>query len=411
LACQPHTAQEWARELGQATQSLWLFYDAQGWYHEAEALFRRAAEMLAREPSIRSEGVAPTEDFTQERTGFAGQRERSIALGLVLGQQGWFLFHLGLIGRARELFQQSVALLRRFGARAELADTFQAFSMAVWAGGDYREAQLILQEGLTIFRERESRWGIAVCLLCLGNVASLLGNYGEAKGLLQQALALFKEVGDPKVTAMALSYLSPVAYMLGDYREAKQWLQESLTLSREIGDRWSMILCLNQLGAMTYQGGPAEWPEARRLHEQSLTISKELGERREMAASLNYLGYVTCALAEYGTAKQHFLAALQTAIEGQITPVALAAVAGLATLLTHQPARETELGLITMKEQAIELLAFVQSHSATSQEAKDRAQRLLAELETELPPQVMAAAQKRGRGRKLEVVVAELLAE
>jgi hypothetical protein len=67
----------------------------------------------------------------------------------------------------------------------------------------------------------------------------------------------------------------------------------------------------------------------------------------------------------------------------------------LATL-SHQPAEETESGLIEKKQRAVELLALVLSHPAGSQEAKDKAQRLLPELEAEFPPQMLAAA--RGAG-------------
>ncbi|MFL5801327.1 MAG: BTAD domain-containing putative transcriptional regulator [Roseiflexaceae bacterium] len=409
LACQRAIAQEWAKEMGRAAQSFLLFYDTQGWYHEAEAIFRQAAEALAGERGTRSGGAAPTGGLAQEHV--EAERERGIGLAQVLGQQGWFLLRLGLIGKAKELFQQSVALLRRFGARAELADILQFFSMVIWVSGDYQEAQLILQEGLTIFRERESHWSIAICLCCLGNVAKLLGNDAEAKHLLRQSLALFKEIGDSRLTAMVLNYLGPVAYTLGEYTEAKQWLQESLTLSREIDDRWSMALCFNQLGAITYQGGAAEWPEAKRLHEESLAISKELGDRREIAVSLNYLGYVTCALGDYPAAKQHFLAALQTATEDEVPPLALDALVGLATLLGHQPAEEPAPGMARRKAGAVELLALVLTHPASSQEIKDKAQRLQAELAADLPPQVVAAAQASGQARKLAEVVAEIVAE
>jgi tetratricopeptide (TPR) repeat protein len=250
-----------------------------------------------------------------------------------------------------------------------------------------------------------------LCLCCLGNVATLLGNYQEAKQFLQQALVLSKKTGEPKLIATVLNHLSPVVYTLGDSTQAKQYLQESLTLIREISDRWSMIICLNQLGAITYLDNPADWPEAKRLHEESLAIAQELGNPREIAISLNYLGRVTCALADYPAAQQHFLAALQRAAEGQITPIALDALVGLATLLHLKPTGETEADLVYQKEQVVELLALVLSHSASSHTIKDRAQRLLAELKAELPPQVLATAQGRGRARKLEEVVAEILAE
>ena len=60
-------------------------------------------------------------------------------------------------------------------------------------------------------------------------------------------------------------------------------------------------------------------------------------------------------------------------------------------------------------ELAVEPLALALNHPATRQIDRDRAQGLLDELESELPPEVLAAATARGRNRELEKVVAEIL--
>ena len=62
-------------------------------------------------------------------------------------------------------------------------------------------------------------------------------------------------------------------------------------------------------------------------------------------------------------------------------------------------------------EKAQELLALVLCQAASWQLAKDRALPLVAKLEAELPPDVVAAARERGQARDLEATVAELLAE
>jgi hypothetical protein len=59
------------------------------------------------------------------------------------------------------------------------------------------------------------------------------------------------------------------------------------------------------------------------------------------------------------------------------------------------------------REGALELLALILCHPASWPWAKDRAAPLVAQLEAELPPDVVAAAQERGRARDLEVTVAE----
>jgi hypothetical protein len=83
--------------------------------------------------------------------------------------------------------------------------------------------------------------------------------------------------------------------------------------------------------------------------------------------------------------------------------VALDALAGLGTLLG---AGEQE-----QMERALGLLIFVLHHSASSHETKNKAARLFAEMEVELPPQVVSAAQERGQANTLKAVVKEILGE
>jgi hypothetical protein len=63
------------------------------------------------------------------------------------------------------------------------------------------------------------------------------------------------------------------------------------------------------------------------------------------------------------------------------------------------------------KERALELLALVLSHRISWQMARDQAAPLIAELEAELSPEVVAAAWARGRSRDLDATVRELLVE
>ena len=55
-------------------------------------------------------------------------------------------------------------------------------------------------------------------------------------------------------------------------------------------------------------------------------------------------------------------------------------------------------------------MLFRSHHPVSTQETKDKAARLLAELESHLPSPVSAAARVRGQNRSLETVVAEILA-
>ncbi len=85
--------------------------------------------------------------------------------------------------------------------------------------------------------------------------------------------------------------------------------------------------------------------------------------------------------------------------------VTLIALVGLATLFSTNKPGDTQ------RQWAIELLALVLNHPASTQETKDRAAHLLAELETQLLPQAVILAQERGRAKNLEALVAEALEE
>jgi hypothetical protein len=63
------------------------------------------------------------------------------------------------------------------------------------------------------------------------------------------------------------------------------------------------------------------------------------------------------------------------------------------------------------REGALELLALILRPPVSWPWAKDRAAPLVAQLEAELPPDVVATAQERGQARDLDATVAELLVE
>jgi hypothetical protein len=114
-----------------------------------------------------------------------------------------------------------------------------------------------------------------------------------------------------------------------------------------------------------------------------------------------YVGWAVLGAGDHQAARRSFSRVLQLASEAKRLPLLLEAIAGFGYVLarTGEP------------ERAVELLALVLDHPASTQECKDRAARLQAELTTELPPELVRKAQERGRARDLDETVAELLSE
>jgi tetratricopeptide (TPR) repeat protein len=208
---------------------------------------------------------------------------------------------------------------------------------------------------------------------------------------------MWRELGDPRYTALGLNFISPTAMHLGRLEEAQAFLQESLALSTQVGDRWGMGTAYRILGLAALARGDID--EARSLINKSLELFTGFVTGWDIVQSLVYLGEATTAAGDWSEAERVYLDALQMAVEAQATSLALDALTGLA----HLQARADR------AEQALELLTYVLSHSASTQEAKDRAGQLRAQLETRLRPEQIKATQARTQAKSVDTLVAEIL--
>jgi tetratricopeptide (TPR) repeat protein len=186
---------------------------------------------------------------------------------------------------------------------------------------------------------------------------------------------------------------------LREYEEAKRLWQEGLAIYREIGDPWGAADVLGNSGELANVLG--EYAEAIQLAQESLALHKRHDNQHGMAWCFRVLGNAVCGLGDIPGARRYFHQALEMDISVQRIPFVLLALVGIAALLAAEGERE----------RALKLLALVIHHPVSLQWAKDRAAPLVAQLEAELPPDVVAAAQERGRARDLDATVKELLAE
>jgi uncharacterized membrane-anchored protein len=144
-----------------------------------------------------------------------------------------------------------------------------------------------------------------------------------------------------------------------------------------------------------------EYAEAAQLAQKGLVLAEKCRDPTQVPVCLRVLGLAACGLGDVQGAKRYFRQALETAMMVRAIPWVLSVFDGIAMLL----AREGE------RERALELLSLAFHHPACAQANRDRDASLVAQLEAELPPDVVAAAQERGRARDLDATVAELLVE
>ncbi len=453
--------------LAQALASLYDFYWMRSWFQEGEEAFRKAAERL-QAPALKittADDQPTTADiFTLKGEGefilATGQTQSKIqnlkskiVLGRLLARQGAFCFALGYFGWARELLQKSLALVRPLEARAEIAFALRFLGQVVDEQEEVTEAKRLLQESLAVSRAMGDLPGVVETLHQLSETIWDLGEYLEAKQYSQESLVLSRAIGNQRLIGYSFDKLGWIAFILGEYLEAEQYYQESLAIFKEIDDRYGIAKALGGLVWIALGLGDNRLVVAKPLAEESLAIFREVGDRAQTVVRLGLLGEVALALEEYAEAQQYYREALVLAreighavgiwglnglgaaacglgdlqaarqylhealktamtLEGHNQTVLIALVRW-ATLLAKESALlgQGSLACPEKKAQAVELLALVLHHPVTLQVFKDSAARLLAQLEADLPREVVTAAQERGKSKPLAEVVAELVGE
>ena len=369
-----------------ATWPLYYFYELHDFFQEGEAVFKRGAEM--------AQGwlaVSEQENVALEKAKLEG------ALGDMLAHQAFFNLRLGHNELAVTQYRSSIDLLRPLDEAFTLTHTLLHYGYQCWIVGDFVEAARSLQEGLPLSRSLQHAWLQANYSIAQGVVAHELGDYLEAYQLLHEGLTAAHLIGDPHLMSFSGNLFIRTAQALGRVTEAEVALQEGLSLVTEIGDRWGMGLRLERMAVAAQLAG--EYMEAHRLFDESVALYREIGDQWGWSRVLNLRGYFALLTGDVALARHVFLQAAQISLAAGVIPNVLDALAGLCSCCAQEGQRD----------RALELAILVLQHSASSQDSKDRAEKLRSELEMQLTPQQVDEARERVVDKSLQAVVQEIL--
>jgi predicted ATPase len=346
-------------------------------------------------------------DLLRPPAGLAADGDQGIALGIVLIELGhvYQMRDPGAQVELRErLIDEGVSILRRLGARRELA------GIVHWVAWTYclerdAEAVEVVEESLAFYREQGDVAGVAALLAVLGELSIRRGAYDEAERLSREALCIGTESGDDFSLSYASFNLAKIAYFRGQYQRAVEGYKDSLDRDGgRISDvgvaEFSSFLGDAILAMGDYQG-------AREIHRRLEVLWRKMalpwsetasGQYYGLAYSLLRLGHIALAFGETERAHEYYREALGIAREHPHVALNLDVVASHAALLAHGG----------KEEGAISLASLVLHHPSGGPEVRGRAQKLIEQGEAGLSPGALAAAQERGRTQDLEATVAEL---
>lgn len=160
--------------------------------------------------------------------------------------------------QAREMLETCLALRRRLGNPVDIAATLSTLALSRLHGGDPAGAAESETEALRMFRELGDRFGEAIGLLHLGQVASALGDDAQARTHLLQGLAVARAIGNAEVEAECELVLGAVTLEAGDLASARNRLERSLDICRGAGDSRGEANAHWWLGRTDLAGGDLE---------------------------------------------------------------------------------------------------------------------------------------------------------
>jgi tetratricopeptide (TPR) repeat protein len=339
--------------------------------------------------------------------------EQSLAIYRTLGDDFMTALALGSLAdsatrahaydEAQRWREESLALRRALGDKRGIAASLVGLGDIAARQGQAEEAERLTREGFDIFRELGSRYFVAIGLTLLGWRLLRRGKFAEACSLMEESVALLHELGLRRSGYALVSNVGQAwaNLHLGRYEEAGTQAQRCLTLAREADHKWAVGYSLVVLGATDLAG--AAYGDAQKPLQESVGIFQELGQLPGLRFARLYLGMAARGLGQRRQERQHLYEALRTMVKTRDVMDHMGALPAVALLLIDEG----------QLEWAVELYALASRHLfvANSRWFEDVAGKQITAAAAKLPPEVVVAAQERGRARDLWDTAEELLVE
>jgi predicted ATPase/DNA-binding CsgD family transcriptional regulator len=366
--------------LGQATYTLYQFFDMQGRYGEASEAFEPALAAFA--------AIEPTPEVLKVEAH-------------LLVMQGWNYIRLGRYDAAAALFHRSETFYHDHGLespRGFATDPTLGLALLATVQGNYETAIALATAGYQHHNGRHDLHNLLVARYVLASAYFAQGDYEASRDCAQDAYRLAKESGNRWMMGYVLNLLGEVSRVLGHYEEARQYYQQCFFVREEFNDPEGMAAALNLLARTAWL--QADYGEAKRLYGRSLAIYQQINDRGALASVLLGLGETALMEEAYDTAQSYLNDALQIATDIDWRPLTLAILVSVAHLYQRT----------NRAKQAVPLLVLVGSHPLVRYETKDAAGKLLTAISRTLPATQLAAAHARGEAMNLVTAIAATLA-
>ncbi|MFZ0545875.1 MAG: LuxR C-terminal-related transcriptional regulator [Candidatus Promineifilaceae bacterium] len=368
-------------------------------------------------------------------------REIRFEKALVLSEMGRSSFWQDRIEESQKLLKTSILLFQSMEDSWHLAHAYRTLAGTYIKLGDFEQSIKTGTKALDIFAKLNNKRWTARLKSGVGLNIGFLGNCNESERIQLESIAVFREIEDWEFEATTITQLSVTYIYCGRYEQALESAENSARKHKELGKKGRQAQSLEQLcwaathlgqydrvinqfpavleltyqvnqpmtTAMTQYAAGCAWlgldnPErARELLQASATTLREINSLDYLILALSSLGCAAVKENNLAQAKAILLEAFTIKFEGNMTveKSVLCATAGLF------------LASVGKVERAIEVyaLACLHLYVANSRWFEDIIGRQIFDAANALPPEIIAAAQQRGRSLDLWQTADSLLQE
>jgi tetratricopeptide (TPR) repeat protein len=343
---------------------------------------------------------------------------------------GWNCLNSGEFERARQCFDECLALFLAFGNHNGVHRSLTSLGWLAVRVADWAAASARFEEALSVAGGLGDQVAIADALFHLGSFAMHQGEFEAAAGYLRESADQWRTVGNRAGLCWAVNELSSAYRFSCQFDKAYAQVEDSLSIAREMDAPWLRHVATAyrawldvtvgrydtaqtyaQESIAQYPGGTShthldiaqaalgwtalstkDYEGAERVLKESIANARAVTNRVSEAWSLTALGGVAFGLGRREEAHALLLEALELLIESR----AFAMLLHLLPIVTVVLADDDD---VDKKVRAAELYGLCISHPflARAQLFEDVAWRQVREAMACLPPDVFAAAQERGR--------------
>jgi tetratricopeptide (TPR) repeat protein len=320
----------------------------------------------------------------------------------VLHLLGRMVFHhSGNRNEAQTYFEESLRLRQSQEDHVGMAESLVDLSWVLARTGELEEAERLIREGIAIYQQIGDQTSIAKGLMSLANTHLYRGEFVKARPIFEESLAIFSELEMHSFVAVVNALLGWNKINLGLYEEAQLHIQTGLRRFQEVGNQ--LAIGLSYLGLGEVEIARQAYVEAQHYLENGLAITREIGQPEEESLLLLGLGHTAMELGQLSQARHYLWEALQKTTKIENFAPALFSIATAALFLAKQDE----------PERAVELHALASRfpYYGNSRFREETVGHHITAAAATLPPEVMAAAQERGRQSDLHATAKEVLAE